>query len=55
MSKTFAGFLLLLSVFLIVLALMFSQDGPNPLFLLLWVLIGGFSAYKLCTNPSRAS
>jgi len=54
-SKTFAGFLLLLSLFMIVLALMFSQNGPNPLFLLLWFLVGGFSAYKLCIGPSQAA
>ncbi|HYG81462.1 MAG TPA: hypothetical protein VD861_13785 [Pyrinomonadaceae bacterium] len=55
MSKAFAGFLLALSLFMLVLALMFSQQTPNPLFVLLWVLVGGFSAYKLCTTPSRAS
>ena len=55
MSKTFAGFLLLLSLFMIVLALIFSQNGPNTLFLLLWLLIGGFSAYKLCIGSSQAA
>lgn len=42
------------SLFMLFLALVYAQT-PNPLFILLWVLIGGFSLYKLCATPSRAS
>jgi hypothetical protein len=55
MSKAFAGFLFALSLFMLFLALIFSQKTPNPLFVLLWVLLGVYSFYRLCTAPSRAS
>ena len=55
MSKAFAGFLLLLSLLMLFLGLTSSQRTPSPFFILLWILVGGFSAYRLCTTPSRAS
>lgn len=55
MSKAFAGFLLALSVFLLFISLALSERTPHPLFMLLWVLVGGYSIYKLCAGPSRAA
>ncbi len=46
MSKPFFGFLMLLSVFMLALGAM-SLDKAKPAVLILWLIIGGFSAYKL--------
>jgi hypothetical protein len=54
MSKAFAGFLLALSLFMLFLALNFGKS-TGPFFILLWLLIGAFSVYKLCSSPTRAS
>ena len=54
MSKTFAGFLFALSLFMLYISVILSQKAPL-LFILLWVLVGGYSFYKLCTGPSRAA
>jgi hypothetical protein len=54
MSKPFAGFLLALSVLMLILATMYSKS-TGPLFILLWACTGGFSVYKLCAKPSNAS
>lgn len=54
MSKFFAGFLLALSFFMLFLGLT-ALEKANPLFLLLWLMIGVFSIYKLCRKPASAS
>ena len=46
MSKPFFGFLLMLSVLMLLLGVM-SVDRAKLAVLLLWLIIGGFSVYKL--------
>ncbi|HEY0078380.1 MAG TPA: hypothetical protein VGB73_07010 [Pyrinomonadaceae bacterium] len=46
MSRPFFGFLLLLSIFMLVLGAT-SLDKSKPAVLVLWLIIGGFSVYKL--------
>ena len=53
MSKTFAGFTLVLSLFMLLLALTSSKPA-NIMFVLLWLLIGVASVYKL-TKKSTAT
>ncbi len=53
MSKPFLGFALLFSVFILWLNL--TAAKTNPVIILLWLAIGGFSAYKLLKHSSRAS
>lgn len=53
MSKPFMGLLLALSAFILLLNLTAAQ--PNPLVMVLWLLIGAISTYRLCKSPSRAS
>jgi hypothetical protein len=52
MSKFFAGFLLLLSVFMLLLNLTGRETG-KPYVLILWLIIGAISVYKLCQKPTR--
>jgi hypothetical protein len=53
MSKPFLGFALLFSIF--ILWLNMTAKETNPAIILLWVVIGGASAYKLFKRSSRAS
>jgi hypothetical protein len=53
MSKPFLGFALAFSIF--TLWLNMTAAKTNPAIIILWLLIGGASAYKLFKKSSRAS
>ena len=52
MSKPFLGFALAFSVFMLLLNLTGSQTKPGVI--LLWLVIGGASAYKLFGAASQS-